>query len=114
MSINSITQNIFLDMVRGDTLGVALEIANLSATISEVTMTCRPSYGSPTVVFSGSLTGGEVTVDSGRIYICIPPSATKSVTPGMYVYDIEIKSGSDVYTPMIGNLRIIYGVTEDA
>lgn len=114
MSINSITQNIFLEMVRGDTLGVALEIANLSATISEVTMTCRPSYGSPTVVFSGSLTGGEVTVDNGRIYICIPPSATESVTPGMYVYDIEIESGSDVYTPMIGNLRIIYGVTEDA
>lgn len=114
MSINSITQNIFLEMVRGDTLGVALEIANLSATIDEVTMTCRPSYGSPTVAFSGSLTGGDVTVDSGRIYICIPPSATESLTPGMYVYDIEIKSGSDVYTPMIGNLHIMYGVTEAA
>ena len=80
MSINSITQNIFLEMVRGDTLGVGIEISNLSATIDEVTMTCRPSYGSPTVVFSGSLTGGEVTVDSGRkVFVARKPTVGSAV-----------------------------------
>lgn len=112
MSYNSITQNIYLELVRGDTLGLGLEFKNLSATIDEVVMTCRPEFGSPTVIFSGSLTGGEVTVDGGSVYIAIPPSATAAVTPGMYVYDVEITVGSDVYTPMIGNLKLRYGVTE--
>lgn len=112
MSRNSITQNIFLEMVRGDTLGLGLEFTNLDATIDEVVMTCRPAFGSGTVTFSGSVTGGEVTVEGGRIYINIPPSATESVAPGMYVYDVQITVGSDVYTPMIGNLAIMYGATE--
>lgn len=112
MSINSITQNIFLEMVRGDTLGIALNFANLSGTIDEVTFTCRSRYGAPDVTFSGSYTGGEVTIDGGNVYIAIPPAYTENITPGMYVYDVEIVSGSDVYTPMIGNLKIMYGVTE--
>lgn len=113
MSCNSITQNIYLEMVRGDTLGLALEFSGLQATISEVTMTCRPQFGSPTTIFEGSLTGGEVTVDDDNVYISIPPSATENVTPGMYVYDVQVEtSDGDVYTPMIGNLKLIYGVTE--
>lgn len=112
MSRNSITQNIYLEMVRGDTLGLGLEFTNLDATIDEVVMTCRPAFGSGTVTFFGSLTGGEVTVDGGRIYINIPPERTASLTPGMYVYDVEITVGDDVVTPLIGNLRILYGVTE--
>lgn len=113
MSCNSITQNIYLELVRGDTLGLALEFKNLTSAIDEVTMTCRPEFGSPTVVFSGSVTGGEVTVDGGNVYISIPPSATAAVIPGMYVYDIEVETANgDIATPMIGNLKIIYGVTE--
>lgn len=112
MSICSITQNVFLEMVRGDTLGIGLQFDNLSGTIDEVYMSCRSRFGAPDLVFQGSTTGGEVTVDGGNVYICIPPAATENVTPGMYVYDVEITSGADVFTPLLGNLRILYGVTE--
>lgn len=112
MSISSITQNVFLEMVRGDTLGLGIQFTNLASPIDEVVLSCRTEFGSPTLVFQGSLTGGEVTTDGGNVYICIPPERTASLTPGMYVYDVEITVGDDVVTPLIGNLRILYGVTE--
>lgn len=112
MSVCSITQNVFLEMVRGDTLGLGIQFENLSGTIDEVVMSCRPRFGAPDLTFQGSLTGGEVTVDGGNVYICIPPASTENVAPGMYVYDVQITSGANVYTPLRGNLRILYGVTE--
>lgn len=112
MSICSITQNVFLEMVRGDTLGIGLQFDNLSGTIDEVVMSCRPAFGAASLTFQGSTAGGEVTVDGGNVYICIPPEATEAVAPGMYVYDVQITSGADVFTPLLGNLKILYGVTE--
>ena len=111
--IGSLTQNIYLKMVRGDTLSLGFEIEGLTDDLDEVYFSCRTEYGALSYVFQGSLTNGEVTKeDTGKYLVKIPPAYTEHVAPGGYVYDLEVQLDGDVFTPLIGNLEIIWGVTE--
>lgn len=113
--IGTLTQNIPLSMIRGDTLSLGFEIEGLTDDLDEVYFSCRTALGTNTYVFQGSLTGGEVTkVDTGKYQVRIPPSYTANLEPNTYVYDLEVTLGTDVFTPLIGKLKINYGVSEGA
>ena len=112
-----VTQRIALSMIRGDTLTLGFEIVNLSEDLDEVFFSCRTAFGASDYIFQVSLTGqsvnGSVTKEAdGRYRVRVAPVATASLTPGDYVYDLEIDYGNDVLTPLIGTLKINYCVTE--
>ncbi len=48
---------------------------------------------------------------NGETLLDIPPSATKDLEPGTYVFDIQFKNGSAVKTLLIGKLEVIAEVT---
>ena len=113
--IGSLTQKIFLQMIKGDTLSLGFTVDGLTADLDEVYFSCRTEYGSPTYVFQASLTGGQVTkVATGQYLVTVPPSNTANVAPGDYVYDLEVTLGTNVFTPLIGTLKIDWGVSEGA
>lgn len=112
-----VTQRMALSMIRGDTLTIPFEIENLTTTLDEIYFSCRTAFGASDYVFqvkmSASSTEGEVTNQGdGKYLVRVAPVATASLTPGQYVYDLEIDYGDDVLTPLIGTLKIDYGVTE--
>ena len=112
-----VTQRMALSMIRGDTLTIGFEIDNLSEDLDEVYFSCRTAFGASDYIFQVSLTGqsvnGSVTKESdGKYRVRVAPIATANLTPGQYVYDLEFEYGDDVLTPLIGSLKIDYGVTE--
>ena len=112
-----VTQRMALSMIRGDTLTIGFEIDNLSEDLDEVYFSCRTAFGASDYIFQVSLTGqsvnGSVTKESdGKYRVRVAPIATANLTPGQYVYDLEFEYGDDVLTPLIGTLKIDYGVTE--
>lgn len=108
-----ITERMALSMIRGDTLTIAFEIENLQETLDEVFFSCRTAFGASSYVFQVSMTGGGVTQqDDGKYVVRVAPELTANLTPAQYVYDLQIDYGDDVLTPLIGTLKIDYGVTE--
>ena len=112
------TQRMALSMIRGDTFTLPFEIDNLSTTLDEIYFSCRTAFGAPEYVFQVKMTAtsdnGEVTDQGdGKYLVRVAPVATENLAPGTYVYDLEFNYGPDVMTPLIGTLKIEYGVTEE-
>ena len=112
-----ITQRMALSMIRGDTFTMPFEIENLTTTIDEIYFSCRTAFGASNYVFQVKMTttseNGEVTDQGdGKYLVRVAPVATENLMPGQYVYDLQIDYGDDVLTPLIGTLKIDYGVTE--
>lgn len=110
-----LTQHITMSMIRGDTktFYLVFDGEGLSEDLTEVWCTCRKDYTSENTVFEKTLTGGGVTKEStNRYLIRIAPEDTLTTLPGVYKYDVQYQYGEDVYTPIIGDLVINYGVTE--
>lgn len=110
-----LTQHITMSMIRGDTktFYLVFDGDGLSEDLTQVWCTCRKDYTSEDVVFAKTLTGGGVTKeDTNRYLIRIAPMDTLTTLPGVYKYDVQYQYGEDVYTPIIGDLVINYGVTE--
>ena len=111
-----VTQRMALSMIRGDTLTIGFEIDNLSETVDNVFFSCREAFGASDYLFQVSMTtstAGSVTVDEdGKYLVRVAPATTENITPGNYVYDLQVNYGIDVFTPLIGQLKIDYGVTE--
>ena len=45
--------------------------------------------------------------------IKISPEDTKNMKAGYYYYDIQIKVGDDVFTPLLNQLKIIEDITKE-
>ena len=103
-------------MTRGDSQWIGLSLRNTDKKPDEVWFTCRRKKESAYPVFAMSLDSGiePVETEEGNRYdysIRIAPEATQKLPQGGYWYDIELKYGNDIYTPVIGNLGIIGDVT---
>ena len=110
----SITQNVNLNMIRGDTLSIGVEFTNLTDDLDGAYFSCKQSYSANSYIFQKSLaTGGGITKESTGVYrIRVAPADTENVAPGNYVYDLQIQIDNDILTILIGTLTIGYGVTE--
>ena len=107
-----VTKN--LTMVRGDTMQFQMKLKNLQATVASLYFTAKTNGTDSTPVFQKSLEDGITLVDTDTYQIRVAPADTANVAAGNYVYDLQIGLGSDIWTPMMGNLVLLQDVTNPA
>ena len=100
-----------IEMVRGDTLEFVVEVKNISGTVSAVSFGCRASLDSSSYTFQKTLGSGITSEGDGRYSVRVAPADTASLTAGLYYYDLQFSIGNDIYTPLIGTLRLLQDVT---
>lgn len=100
-----------IEMVRGDTLEFVVEVKNTSGTVSAVSFGCRQSLDSSYYAFQKTLGSGITAGTGGKYTVRVAPADTATRTAGLYYYDLQFTIGSDVYTPLIGTLRLLQDVT---
>ena len=118
MDTNFKMENKYITMIKGDTLSIGIKCVdennNPISDIRAVTMTCRDIETGKKIIFQKSIGDGveKSTEDSDVYIIRVAPSDTETAETGKYVYDVEIRAGSDVFTIMKGNLQIDDDVTK--
>lgn len=55
---------------------------------------------------------GDVLIDGTQVICTITPTTGLLLTGGPYVYDVQVKSGDNVYTYVTGNVYVTLDVTE--
>ena len=96
-------------MIRGDTVQFTLTIKNTDEIPAEIWFSVRKGSDAP-YTFQKSLDDG-ITTDNEDYLIRIAPEDTQELTPGRYLYDVELKFGADVYTVLMGRIELIEDVT---
>ena len=102
-----------IEMIRGDTLEFIVAIEGATGTVSAVAFSCRTNMDATSYVFQKTVGSGITSLGDGQYKVRVAPADTATVTPGLYDYDLQftVGSSSDVYTPLIGKLRIHPDVT---
>ena len=103
-----------ITMVRGDTLSFGFEIEGITQELDTAYFTCKKDL-SNNPVFQKSLTDGISVVETGENSISyrvrVAPEDTANLEIGVYNYDLEIGLNSDIYTILLGSLKIQGDVT---
>ena len=105
-----------ISMIRGDTFSfnfvINEEVVNAFFTAKKTTRKDDTNY-----IFKKSLGDGITLVDQdqGEYTYCVrvAPEDTFNVNEDTYYYDLQINVTDDVYTPLIGRLKITYDVTRE-
>ena len=98
-----------LELIKGDTLVFDFEIEGLKQDLESCFFSCKKDKTNSEYAFQKSLNNGIT-----RIYqVKISPEDTKNMKAGYYYYDIQIKVGSDVFTPLLNQLKIIEDITKE-
>lgn len=100
-----------IEFVRGDTMKFIVEIKDISGTVSAVSFSCRVNATDSTYVFQKTLSSGIVSSGDGKYTVTVSPSDTASKAAGLYDYDLQFTISGNVYTPLIGKLRLLQDVT---
>ena len=110
--------NYQISIDQGATYSLALTYKDSNGTAINLTgytaaMQIRTSYeSSSTVVSLTSSSGIVITAATGLLTINITSTQTAALTPGTYVYDLEITSGAGVVTRLIqGSVMVSAEVT---
>lgn len=100
------------EMVRGDTEAFTVSIPDIEPeALTGLTLTLRRSAGSDPIAAQVSL-GDGVTYEGDNVWMVrIAPEKTENLEAGRYRYDLELRFGDDVYTALIGRMRIVQDVT---
>lgn len=102
---------VFLQMIRGDTMQINVELEGEEVNLDSAFFSCKTTATENTYVFQKSLGNGIVKVDQNQYQVTIDPADTSTLSPGMYVYDLQVGMESEVLTVLIGKLQIIQDVT---
>ena len=100
-----------LKMIKGDTLAFGLEIEGLDQDLDTAYFTCKQDKNSDTPIFQKSLNDGISKVETGQYRVRIAPADTRNLEEGNYYYDLQIGVNSDIFTIMIGVLKITQDIT---
>jgi hypothetical protein len=113
-----LADNYQISIDQGATYSLALTYKDSNGTAINLTgytaaMQIRTSYeSSSTVVSLTSSSGIVITAATGLLTINITSNQTAALTPGTYVYDLEITSGAGVVTRLIqGSVMVSAEVT---
>jgi hypothetical protein len=113
-----LADNYQISIDQGATYSLALTYKDSNGTAINLTgytaaMQIRTSYeSSSTVVSLTSSSGIVITAATGLLTINITSTQTAALTPGTYVYDLEITSGAGVVTRLIqGSVMVSAEVT---
>lgn len=100
------------EMVRGDTEAFTVSIPDIEPeALTGLTLTLRRSAGSDPIAAQVSLGDGVTYEGDNTWMVRIAPEKTENLEAGRYRYDLELRFGEDVYTPLIGRMRIVQDVT---
>ena len=106
-----------LYMVRGDTFRFTIEIEGLNVPLTNAYFSCKKNKEDNEYIFQKSLSDGisevQRTQTSRQYEIVVAPEDTEEVDAENYFYDLEIVVGDEVYTPLLGILKIDMDVTEE-
>lgn len=100
-----------LESLRGDTLAFGVEIEGLTTDLATAYFSCKSDPTDTTYIFQKSLTDGITKVSTGTYRVRVAPEDTKNLDAGTYYYDLQIGVSSDIYTIMIGKLKLVQDVT---
>ena len=96
-----------LDMVRGDTLTFDVDLCDFPAELDRIRFSVRRREDDE-LVLELSLGEGITHMDSGAYKVRIAPEMTEDFDIGLdsavFVYDLEITTGEEVYTVLKGDL----------
>jgi hypothetical protein len=113
-----LADNYQISIDQGATYSLALTYKDSNGTAINLTgytaaMQIRTSYeSSSTVISLTSSSGIVITAATGLLTINITSTQTAALTPGTYVYDLEITSGAGVVTRLIqGSVMVSAEVT---
>ncbi len=100
------------EMVRGDTEAFTVSIPDIEPeALTGLTLTLRKAAGSDPIAAQVSL-GDGVTYEGDNVWMVrIAPEKTENLEAGRYRYDLELRFGEDVYTALIGRMRLVQDVT---
>lgn len=104
-----------LSTYRGDTLAFGLAFKDLDQDLDSAYFTVKAGYDDTIPVVQKSLDAGIEKVgeigEEVKYRVRVAPEDTEDLTPGLYVYDLQIGVNGDVFTIMSGQLEIKADVT---
>ena len=101
-----------LQMVRGDTFSFDLELSDVNVDdITSIYFTVKSRLADEVPVFEKNLSNGITYIDNNTFRVRVEPDDTIELEPGIYVYDIEVSVGKDVYTVLRGTMLIVSDVS---
>lgn len=106
-----------LYMVRGDTFRFTIEIEDLNVPLSAAYFSCKKNKDDEEYIFKKSLGDGisevQRTETSRQYEIVVAAEDTEDVVDDNYFYDLQIVVGDEVFTPLLGVLKIDWDVTKE-
>ena len=91
---------------QGDQLTFTVTFKNLNSSISSIELGAKKSLEQESYDVYLYLNNGIYRLASNKYQITIPPEITADLEPAWYFYDLKIKIGSVVKTPLSGKLII--------
>ena len=114
MIVNYTKKN--LEMVRGDTLSFGIEISDEEGhlvTPDTIAFSCKKTPYDTEYLFQKTLDDGisESQTKENTYVVRVAPEDTEDAELGLYSYDLEIGLNGDIFTILIGTLKIISDIT---
>lgn len=97
--------------VMGDTLAFSFEVGGVDH-LDTVFFSCKINPDYQDYLFQKSLNDGITDRGNGQYSVRVAPSETKNFEVGSYYYDLEIGVNNDIYTLMIGRLKVEQDITK--
>lgn len=111
MIVNYTKKN--LEMVRGDTLSFGIEISDEEGQLIQVdtiSFACKKTPHDEEYLFQKTLNDG-ISESENKYVVRVAPEDTENADLGLYSYDLEIGVNGDIFTILIGTLKIINDIT---
>lgn len=106
--------NKLIEMTRGDTLAFDVTISEIEdVTVESLYFSVKKKASDTDYVFQKSIGNGITKIEELKYRVRIAPEDTYNLPAGKYRYDLQLKLGSDIYTPLMGSLIIDWDVTEE-
>lgn len=107
-----------LYMVKGDTFRFTIEIEGLNDDLTDAYFSCKKNKEDNEYTFQKSLGDGITKVEdteTGKKYeVVVEPNDTEDVEDGNYFYDLQLQANGEVFTPLLGVLKIDMDITKPA
>lgn len=103
-----------ISLTRGDTLAFDVTISEIDGvTIESMYFSVKKKPSDTNYIFQKSIGNGITYLEDLKYRVRIAPEDTYELPAGKYAYDLQIKLGGDIYTPLMGTFRLNWDVTEE-
>ena len=107
----TIIENLFL--VKGDTFAFDLIISDIQeADITSIFFSIKKDKEDKNYTLQKSLSDGITLIDTLKYCVRIEPQDFEILPCGSYYYDLQITLGDEIYTVMMGTLRVEEDITK--